>query len=120
MFDSHHHVTQRIQESVTVHQHRAPTDESVRLLREMEQAAREKVTQSIRLENSPIDAVVHAQCDPMTGDREFVVFIKINGKRLEVRKTFRDFDLTTQAIANGLLESVSTLIAIELDRKSVV
>lgn len=115
MFDihTHRHVTERVRESVTVHEHRAPTDESVRLLREMEQAARDKVVRAIRLENSPIDCVVHAQDNAMTGDREFCVFVRVNGKRIEVRRSF-NLETTFEAVAEGLLTGVSERIAADL------
>lgn len=116
MFDihAHRHVTERVHESVTVHEHRAPTDESVRLLREMEQAARDKVVQAIRLENAPIDCVVHAQDNAMNGDRDFCVFVRVNGKRIEVRRSFNLLDATVEKVANGLLAAVSKRIAEEL------
>lgn len=95
---------------ITVKEHRAPTDESVRLLREMEQSARDKVTQAIRLENSPIDCVVHVQENLMTSDRDYCVFVKVNGKRLEVRKSFAA-GTSDDGIAAGLLEAISNSIA---------
>jgi hypothetical protein len=110
---THRHVTERVHESVTVHEHRAPTDQSVRLLREMEQAARDQVVQAIRLENSPIDCVVHAQDNAMTGDRDFYAFVRINGRRLEVRKSFL-MPTTPEDVAAGLLAAVSERIASEV------
>ena len=110
---THRHVTERVHEHVTVHEHRAPTDESVKLLREMEQAARDKVVQAIRLENSPIDCVVHAQMDALNVRRDFCVFVRINGQKLEVRKSF-DEEATFEKIADGLLAAVSERIAAEV------
>jgi len=48
MFDNHiykggDNVTQRVTENVTVNEHRAPTDESIKLLKEF----REKTTQNL-------------------------------------------------------------------------
>jgi hypothetical protein len=115
MFDihAHRHVTERVHEDVTVHEHRAPTDESVRLLREMERAARDQVVQAIRLENSRIDCVVHAQDNAMSGDRDFCVFLRVNGQRLEVRLSF-NLPTTAEAVTEALLAAVSTRIAAEL------
>jgi hypothetical protein len=101
------HVTQ------TVHEHRAPTDESVRLLREMEQKARDQVVQAIRLEDSPIDCIVHVQDNAMNAERDFCAYVRINGKRLEVRKSF-PMDTSADVMARGLMESVATKIAIEI------
>jgi hypothetical protein len=110
---THRHVTERVHESVTVHEHRAPTDESVRLLREMEEAARDKVVQAIRLENSPIDCVVHVQDNHMTGDRDLCAFVRVNGKRIEIRRSFC-MSTTVETIAAVLLAAVSERIAAEV------
>lgn len=113
MFDRHLHVTERGHQTVTVNHQHAPTDESVKLLREMERAARDKVVQSIRLENSPIDCVIHTQENLMNSQSDFLIFIRINGKQLEVRKLF-DFDADFEKIAEGLLQATSARIAAEL------
>lgn len=115
MFDIRYdtHVTERVHESVTVHEHRAPTDESVRLLREMEQAARDKVVQAIRLEDSPIDCVVHTQKDPMNARHDFCIFVQINGRKIEIRKSF-DQEFEVEEIAEGLMVAVSERIAAEV------
>lgn len=113
MFDRHIHQTHRVHETTTVHEHRAPTDESVRLLREMEKAASEKVLQSIRLENSLIDTVIHMQDDHLNAKRGFVVFIRINGKKIEVRHSFDHWD-SQEKVVQGLLAAVSERIAAEL------
>jgi hypothetical protein len=110
---THRHVSERVHEHVTVHAHRAPTDQSVRLLREMEQAARDQVVQAIRLENSPIDCVVHAQIDTMNVRRDFCVFVCINGQKIEVRQSF-DGETLPERIADGLLAAVSERIAAEV------
>jgi hypothetical protein len=65
--------------NVNVKEQRAPTDESVRLLREMEQAAQSKVLASFRLEDCPVDCIVH-HMHSMTDDEErFIVQYRIGG-----------------------------------------
>lgn len=110
MFDRHVHIVEGRPSTVTVHEHRAPTDESVRILRDLEAAAREKITTAIRLENSPIDAVIHGHIDALSQRRQYLVLIRINGKSVEVR---REFNMLTPAeeIAEGLLAAVSERIA---------
>jgi hypothetical protein len=97
----------------TVHEHRAPTDESVRLLREMEQKARDQIIQAIRLEDALIDCVIHAQEDFAGARMEYLVIAKVNGQRIEARKAF-DFDVMPDAIAitlRGLLaERIATVL----------
>ncbi len=63
----------------TITENRAPTDESVRLLKEMETAARDKVQASIRVENCPVDCVLNAWEDwQSAGDRHFAIKCRIN------------------------------------------
>jgi len=113
MFDRHLYLSKHTSQSVTVNEQRAPTDESVRLLREMEQAAQDKVVQSIRLDDSPIDCVIHAHDDHLNQRREFCIFVRIKGRQIEVRRGF-NLPVTTEVIAEGLLDAVSTKIAAEL------
>lgn len=73
----------------TYHEHRAPTDQSVALLREMEKAALDKVIQAVRLENCGVDAVLHHMRDSLNDQRRFKIIYKINGERRVV-----DYDHT--------------------------
>lgn len=114
MFDRNFHITDRSGPShVTVTEKRAPTDESVRLLKELEKAAQDKIVQSIRLENSPIDCVVHTQQNPMNAQRDFCVLVRINGKKLEIRRSFNEW-ATLDDVAKGLRTAVSERIAAEI------
>jgi hypothetical protein len=113
MFDRHLHITERGHQMVTVNHKHAPTEESVKLLLEMEQAARDKVVQSIRLEDTPIDGVIHATDDVINMRRDYCVFVRIRGKQVEVRKSF-DLQAEPEAVAQGLLQAVSERIAAEL------
>ena len=85
MFNTTHiHTSPR---SIHVSQHtevtekRAPTDESVRLLREMEDAARQKVIDAIPVGNTDLDMklLVEEKCGGM--ELEFTLLIRVNGQR---------------------------------------
>lgn len=103
---------------VTTHEHRAPTDESVRLLREMESSALEQVL--LRLVSGSDNelrgtAVVYS--DPSTRDEELVLSFALNGK--EYRITDRLPPLWRQRTpkhewAKLLLKAASEAIAEEL------
>jgi hypothetical protein len=75
-----------------VHEHRAPTDDSARLLREMEASAEAKVIKSVRVENCPIDCVIQVMEDAMNDDRIARAVMKINGATIvaEARAGLRD------------------------------
>lgn len=102
----------------TITENRAPTDESVRLLKEMEKAAQDKVLGSIRLENCPIDCVIHAYQDFMGFDLQFIVRLKINNKIIEIKHIHRrkssSLEDERQAVISGLRTCVAERIAAEL------
>ena len=113
MFDVTRHEHHRHEHHTTVREVRAPTDESVRLLREMEQAAQSKVDNSVRVENCPIDMVVHEMTDHLNARQNYKAIYKINGHRREV---FLAFDVwkTGDEIAMELVDSVARDIAVTL------
>ena len=84
MFDKHFiSITPRSQ-AVYVTEKRAPTDESVRLLKEMESAARAKVVESVRVERNGIKAVFQRSYDDMNAEHLYWIFCGINGEKRKV------------------------------------
>lgn len=69
---THHH-------STTVHEHRAPTDASVALLKEMESAAEKKIVETIRVGNTAIECVLHRWVDNLNDQVVLRAVFKING-----------------------------------------
>lgn len=86
MFDSYtvRAVTERVTQNVNVTEKRAPTDESVRLLREMEGKAKESILSSTRVTGMGIDCVVHKMADHMNARTRFAVIYSLNGKKHRV------------------------------------
>lgn len=116
MFDTHIH-EHRKTEYTTVHEHRAPTDQSVALLKEMERAAMEKVVKSIRLENTVVDGVIHKHEDIMNDRLLFLCHVKVNGRMVEVRTDFPR-DASLDEVASGLADATARQIACELLNKA--
>lgn len=95
MFDRHVHVLGPSSVDVQTHvtEQRAPTDESVRLLKEMEAAAREKALATVRLEGNGFNGVIHVHHDHLSCD---VVLWCLYEWRGEKRRVFyRDTDRDT-------------------------
>ena len=69
---------------VTVNEHRAPTDESVKILRDAEDRAQKAIVQSTRVDNCPIDAVLHQMVDHLSDKHKFACVFKLNGKKHRV------------------------------------
>ena len=69
---------------ITVNEHRAPTDESVNILRDAEDRAQKVIVQSTRVENCPIDVVLHQMVDHLNGSQKFACIFNLNGKKHRV------------------------------------
>lgn len=109
--------TQHHDHHVTVKEHRAPTDESVKLLREMEQAARDNVLASYQLTDNLISGVVEVVQDPMKlHPYRLVATLKINGKIMQFAADIKPSNVlpTQQEMAIALLDALSEGIAKEL------
>jgi hypothetical protein len=74
----------------TVHEHRAPTDASVRLLNEMQDKAKENFVGSIMIDDNIIKGAIYVMQD-FTYHNTFAVVFKfnINGKEFVIDEDFR-------------------------------
>lgn len=108
--------TEYVTQRVTVEEKRAPTDESVRLLREMEQAARDKVEQSINVGGNGFECVVHVMKEAMSMDTVAVAIFKLNGKpmRAEARVEGWDTAEVCRKLPERLRDAVAQKIAVEV------
>ena len=93
-----------------VHEYRAPTDESVKLLREMEQKAKNEVINSIQLESNYLKANVYLYADPMSFGNMFRVVFDINGHSY-VSDIDIPTDAPTEVIVEKLHRGISDVIA---------
>lgn len=71
--------------TVAVHEHRAPTDESVKMLAEMEQAAAERVIARVPLETALFTGEVMFHFEAAHDQLVATARAKINGTELRVR-----------------------------------
>lgn len=107
----------RVYERSEVTVNRAPTDESVRLLAEMEQKARERVIASMPLTNNCVAGRVIVESNAYDWERVITARVKINGVPVEatVRENLNESthnastllnlrDVLAKEIANKILE----------------
>ena len=107
----------------TIHEHRAPTDDSVKLLREMEEAARKSVMDVYRFEDnalSGIVAVLKARDARDWDSRTLYVRFTLNGQLVEFQKKIDNrlamFDmeqayaLLMERVRDAILEQLITPI----------
>lgn len=109
-------MTDKVELIVNVTEKRAPTDESVRLLKEMEQAAQAKISQSVRVENSPIDCVIYRSTDMMNDEIKYAFRMKINGRDLDCKVSIGTH-LTREDAIDKVVRTVSESIAAEILHK---
>lgn len=90
---------------------RAPTDESVRLLKEFEQVAKDKVINSQHLDNNLITATLWQMQDPLSWKDNYKILVKINGKTMTVDVNVdhdKSRDEKADAIYNALAKNIAS------------
>lgn len=98
--------------TTTVHEHRAPTDQSVALLREMESAAKSKIEQSIHVGNTAFECVVHIWLDAMSDCTRMKATFRLNGSRETAEYSYHSRDHSSQLqAATALRDEVAKVIA---------
>jgi len=100
---------------VTVTEKKAPTDESVRLLREMEQAAEAKLQQSFRVAGCPMDLLLHTAHDPRNYQRVIHAHYRVGSVQYRVEHRVRE-DADRDEVIEGLVMAVARDLALNLLR----
>jgi len=107
--------TEYVTREVNITENRAPTDESVRLLSEMEKAAQDKLEKSVRLEANGFKCIVQTQHDLMSQDFVAIALFELNGQKMRCEHRAKEFGKNkteaTQAFAEGLVAEIAKTIA---------
>lgn len=96
----------------TTTEYRAPTDESVRLLKEMEEKAREKIIDSFIVNDTHFECKIFQEKDFLTLDTKFVVIYSMNGKkrtvnvRIEEGSIENTYKKLLSAVANDIAHAM--------------
>ncbi len=83
---------------VVVHEHKAPTDASVKLLTEMEAAARDRLLASYELANNHFEATIHVFSDDLSAQRRVTCLYKMNGTRFRTEFTVKEYDVDPETL----------------------
>lgn len=99
-----------------IHEHRAPTDESVKLLREMEDKAREKIEQSIRVGNNGFECTVTVEWEAISDEKIVTALFALNGKRMRAEARLLRYKVTDEPmqLAEAIRDAVAQVIAAEV------
>jgi hypothetical protein len=77
----------------TVHEHRAPTDQSVSLLNEMQKKAEENLIRTIKVEENTLKGKgIFFYLSPDKTETEFVIKFNLNGEDHQVRGSIDDWE----------------------------
>jgi len=103
--------------TVTVHEHKAPTDESIRLYQEIEQKAYDSILHRIQVNDNALNfgAIVHMP--RMTTNQEIAYVFTLNGREITGKITIRNHEamsLDRDALVRKIVEDAGKHIAIEI------
>src|SRR4051812_2071854 len=79
----HNHKTEHVPyvKEVKITEHKAPTDESVKLLNEMQEKAKKNIIATIHIEQNYLKAIViYTQDDVVSGRMKYAIKFNLNGK----------------------------------------
>ena len=99
---------------------RAPTDESVKLLREMEAAAKASIVETMSVGGNGFEGVIHIMRQhDMYGTTEARCVFSLNGRKLTSEASVKDWESNPVAAARGelikrLMDETAKKIAIEI------
>ena len=101
----------------TVHEHKAPTDESIRLYQEIEEKAYQGILHRIRVNDNTLNfgAIVHMP--RMTTDQEVAYIFTLNGREITGKITIKHHEAMSMdwdGIARKIVEDASKHIAVEI------
>lgn len=96
-----------------IHEYRAPTDESVKLLREMEAHAQSKIVEAIHVGDTTFESVIHIM--KFMEDRSTIwkAIFSLNGKKMTAEYRYQDSIEKRDAIAE-LRDVIAKKIATEI------
>lgn len=104
--------------NVRVDEHRAPTDESVKLLKDLEREAEKKIINAIRVQDNNFECVIHTQANYMSDTTEFLAIFKLNGKQMTasyIHKNYRgSLRDSVDEVAVGIRDAVAKQMANEI------
>jgi len=103
---------------VDVHEHRAPTDDSVKLLREMEEKSRKQIVGAFvtNKDNDLQGAVVYMAPFSMSPDHDVYIRFKLNGQDYEFKEVVSDLEMHMSEVEayRMLAEKISAAVTNKL------
>ncbi len=95
-----------------IHEHRAPTDKSVELLRDMEARAEAEVIKAVAVSDNGFECVIHQIKDFMSAQRRYRVVWTLNGRRCTTEFTasmHADATLVIRALRDRIAQDIANI-----------
>lgn len=103
------------EKSVTVHQHRAPTDESIRLAKDYEEKIWKDIASRVTVDIPSIDSS-YVQTEESHYDRARHIFFKVNGKPVRVRYEY-PCDIDQMKVYKEIAQKIAEEVMVTLMRR---
>lgn len=102
--------------NATIHEHRAPTEESVRLLRELEKEAEAKVVRAMSIKTTDFHCVVQAEVSHFDDSITLLAHYRVGQRALSSQVTLPRLEVAKDrmAILNALVDAMAVKIATEI------
>lgn len=101
----------------TIHEHRAPTDESVRLLNEMQSEAKVNIIKNIIVDDNVVNGSITIMQDYYSMGKKYVVYFKfnLNGRDYVIDKIFEADSLDkNDVVLRKFYEEFSKIVTAKL------
>jgi hypothetical protein len=101
----------------TVTENRAPTDESVRLLKEMEEKAREKIIESIAVRDCQVECQILFERGYVDRSNHYTIVYSMNGERSKVKVMVHEYEFEAgleKYVAERLRDTLAKDIATKM------
>lgn len=99
----------RYPDTVNVHEHKAPTDESIRLMEEMHDKALKNIIAKVKVDDNLVKGECFLLNQPWNDNELKMIFkFKINGTEFNIEREFsrRDLDLNDRRVVDNLFEEL--------------
>lgn len=118
-FNNHSHNTQSINQ--TIHEHRAVTDDSIRMLNEFQTKSQENIIKQVRIQDSVVDAIgivyykaFNLNCRPTF---HYQIRFKVNGKEFLIKDDIQESDLDHFELKDKMVIQIAKTISDVITRE---
>ena len=102
--------TQHVDRNITITEKRAPTDDSVRLLQEMQAKAEAALVNSMHVGDTVFECIVHHWVDAFNDEHRWRAVFKLNGKTMTAETAVHGSGATDPVVAFAKLQGEMAMV----------